>query len=85
MCSESNTIANMLAHGEAQMTRLVCFTSDRSLYSPCSLCGACREYLMQFHKDNGQMEIVQNPGNSSAIILDKLLPDWWGRDRFEVK
>lgn len=80
MCAERNAIANMLTNGESRIIKLVCVTSWGTVGSPC---GACREYLMQLHKDNGQMEILLDLDSSDTITLNELIPDWWGHSRFE--
>ena len=46
-------------------------------------CGACREALMQLASDAGDIEILLREEPRRVCTLRELLPDWWGRDRFE--
>lgn len=80
MCAERNAIANMITNGESHISKLVCVTSEGKVGSPC---GACREYLMQLHKDNGKMQILLDLNSADCVTLNELLPDWWGHTRFE--
>ncbi len=79
MCAERNAIANMITNGENKIVKLVCVTSDGSVGSPC---GACREYLMQLDKGNKNIEILINYKKLEAVMLEELIPNWWGYDRF---
>ena len=80
MCAERNAIANMITNGESKIVRLVCVMRDGSVGSPC---GACREYLMQLHKDSPEMEILVDLEPEKSVLLKELVPNWWGTKRFE--
>lgn len=80
MCAERNAIANMITNGESKIVRLVCVMRDGSVGSPC---GACREYLMQLHKDSPEMEILVDLKPEKSVLLKELVPNWWGTQRFE--
>ncbi|NQU68789.1 MAG: cytidine deaminase [Candidatus Marinimicrobia bacterium] len=80
MCAERNAIANMITHGESKIDKLVCVMSDGSVGSPC---GVCREYLMQLHKDSGEIKILTSIDGFTFIKLKDLIPDWWGHKYFE--
>lgn len=80
MCAERNAIANMITNGESKIVRLVCVMRDGSVGSPC---GACREYLMQLHKDSPEMEILVDLEPEKSVFLKELVPNWWGTQRFE--
>lgn len=80
MCAERNAIANMITNGESQIKKLVCVMGDGSVGSPC---GACREYLMQLDKESGEMEILVDLESEKIVKLESLIPDWWGKSRFE--
>lgn len=79
MCAERNAIANMITNGESRIVKLVCVMEDGSVGSPC---GACREYLMQLDADSPQMEILVDLASQRTVKLAELVPDWWGRCRF---
>lgn len=80
MCAERNAIANMITHGENQIDKVVAVVPDGRVGSPC---GACREYMMQLHKDSGEIEILLDLETKKTVRLKELIPDWWGKDRFE--
>lgn len=80
MCAERNAIANMITHGEHQIEKVVAVVEDGSVGSPC---GACREYMMQLDKDSGDIEILVDYESRKTVRLKELIPDWWGRGRFE--
>ncbi len=82
MCAERNAIANMITNGESQIEKLVAITPDGKVGSPC---GACREYMMQLDKDSGEIEILVDYEMRKTVRLKELLPDWWGKSRFDGK
>ncbi len=75
MCAERNAAANMITNGESKIVKLVAVFWDGSIAPPC---GACREFLMQLHKDSKDIEILVNYENFKTLKLNELLPDWWG-------
>ncbi len=79
MCAERNAIANMITNGEHQIDKVVAIIEDGSVGSPC---GACREYMMQLDKDSGDIEILVDFENRKTVRLKELIPDWWGKERF---
>lgn len=80
MCAERNAMANMITHGESQIDKVVAIVPSGKIGSPC---GACREFMMQLDKGSGDIEILLDLETEKTIRLKELLPDWWGRDRFE--
>lgn len=78
MCAERNAIANMITNKENEIVKLVCIDSKGNVCFPC---GACREYLMQLSKDSKDIEILKNIENEENILLEELIPNWWGYDR----
>lgn len=79
MCAERNAIANMITNGECEIDKVVAVMPDGKVGSPC---GACREYMMQLHKDSGQIEILLDLATEKTVRLKELIPDWWGQARF---
>ena len=79
-CAERNAIANMITNGENQIDKVVAVMPDGKVGSPC---GACREMMMQLHKDSGEIEILLDLETEKTVKLRELVPDWWGKDRFE--
>lgn len=80
MCAERNAIANMITNGESQIEKVLAIMPDGRVGSPC---GACREYMMQLDKNSGSIEILLDYETRKIITLDKLIPDWWGKSRFD--
>ena len=78
MCGERNAIANMITNGENEITKLVCVDSKGDVGSPC---GACREYMMQLSKNSKNIEILKDIDSKEIVLLEELVPDWWGYDR----
>ena len=80
MCAERNAIANMITNGESEIDKVVAVMPNGKLGSPC---GACREYMMQLDKNSGEIEILLDLEAQKTVKLKDLLPDWWGRERFD--
>ena len=78
-CAERNAILNMITHGETKIKKVVTIARDE-LRSPC---GACREAMMQLHKDSGEIELLVNEKTLETIKLKELMPDWWGANKFQ--
>ena len=82
MCAERNAIANMITNGESEIDKVVAVMSDGRVGSPC---GACRELMMQLSEYSPNIEILTDLESKSTVKLGELMPDWWGRERFENK
>ena len=80
MCAERNAIASMITHGEHEIDKVVAVMSDGRVGSPC---GACREFMMQLSPNSRDIEILVERDTYSTVKLGELMPDWWGRERFE--
>ena len=80
MCAERNAIANMITHGENEIDKVVAVMSDGRVGSPC---GACREMMMQLSPRSGEIEILTDIESKTTVKLRELMPDWWGKSRFE--
>ncbi len=80
LCAERNAVATMLTYGEQDIEKIVAVMPDGALGSPC---GACREMLMQLSPQSGEIEILLDLETEKTVRLKELVPDWWGRSRFE--
>ena len=80
MCAERNAIANMITNGESEIDKVVAVMTDGSVGSPC---GACREFMMQLSDRSAKIEILTDLDTHSFVTLGELVPDWWGKARFE--
>lgn len=79
MCAERNAIANMITNGESKIDKIVAVMGNGKVGSPC---GACREFMMQLDKNSGEIEILTDYEKKTTVRLGELVPDWWGKDRF---
>ena len=79
MCAERNAMANMITNGECEIDKVVAIIPDGSVGAPC---GACREFMMQLHKDSGNIEILMDYEKRRIVKLCELVPEWWGKERF---
>ena len=80
MCAERNAIANMITNGESRIEKVVAVMTDGRVGSPC---GACRELMMQLDKNSADIEILLDLESKRTVTLGELMPDWWGKERFE--
>jgi len=75
ICAERNAIANAIANGEKSILAI-------AIYSPnmqdCKPCGACRQVIFEFQKDN-EIEIVTQTSNENCgyktYKINELLPE----------
>lgn len=82
MCAERNAIANMITNGESKIDKIVAVMGSGGVGSPC---GACREFMRQLDENSGEIEILTDYEKKTTVRLDELVPDWWGKDRFNSK
>lgn len=47
-------------------------------------CGACREFFMQLDERNENMEIMSDYENRETVFMKLLIPDWWGKERYDA-
>lgn len=79
MCAERSAIAQMVTHGESQVTKVLAVMSDGKVGMPC---GACRELMMQLDKAAGDIEILTNYDSKKIVALKELMPNWWYEKSF---
>lgn len=80
ICAERNAIHTMITNGEYEIEKIVCVMSDgKAGGMPC---GACRELIMQLGENSKNIEILANE-NYETITMEKLMPNWWGKNRFK--
>ena len=80
VCAERNAIMNMITNGEHLIDKVVAVMPDGRVGAPC---GACRELMMQLDKNSGDIEILMDYDSRRVVSLAELVPDWWGKERFE--
>ena len=85
LCAERVAALNMyLSSGQTVVRRLIAFRDK----PPCGggsgmPCGACREFLYQLNEENEDMEIMADYGKRETVTLKELMPNWWGKERYE--
>lgn len=79
MCAERSAIAQMVTHGESQVTKVLAVMSDGKVGMPC---GTCRELMMQLDKAAGDIEILTNYDSKKIVALKELMPNWWYEKSF---
>lgn len=87
LCAERVAALNMYVNsGQTVIKRLVAFR-DKPPYGGGSgmPCGACREFLMQLSEQNQNMEILVDLETRQTVTLGKLIPNWWGFERYEAE
>ena len=82
ICAERNAIFNMITNGESKIDKIVAVMGSGGVGSPC---GACRELMRQLDENSGEIEILTDYEKKTTVRLDELVPDWWGKDRFNSK
>ncbi len=86
LCAERVAALNMYVNsGQTVIKRLIAFRV-RAPYGGGSgiPCGACREFLIQLSLQNKYTEIMVDYGKREIITLEKLLPNWWGEERYRT-
>lgn len=75
MCAERNAMANMITHGESQISKVVAIMPDGRVGPPC---GACCEFMLQLDPSNRDIEILLDYESRETARLQTLFPNWWG-------
>ena len=84
LCAERVAALNMYVNsGQTVVKRMIAFR-DKPPYGEGSgmPCGACREFFMQLSEENKHMEIMSDYEKRETVTLEKLIPDWWGKERY---
>ena len=75
--------------GQTKVKRIIAFRDQPPHGGPSGMpCGACREFLMELHPDNSNLEFMVDYETRQTVTLGELLPLWWGEERaqqFEEK
>ncbi|MFD1455762.1 cytidine deaminase family protein [Levilactobacillus lanxiensis] len=79
LCAERVALLNMYTtSGETEVQRLIAFRDAPPTGISGMPCGVCRETLLQFSPNNRHTQIMADYATRRTVILDDLLPDWWG-------
>ena len=86
LCAERVAALKMyMDSGETVIKRMIAFRDNPPSYNGGMPCGACREFLMQLSYENRFMEIMTDYETRKIVILNDLIPNWWGDTRYESK
>jgi cytidine deaminase len=90
LCAERAALFNMYQEsGQTKVKRIIAFRDQPPHGGTSGMpCGACREFLMELHPDNRNLEFMVDYETRQTITLSELLPLWWGEERaqhFEEK
>ena len=85
LCAERVAALNMYANsGQTVIKRMIAFRAEAPSGGGTGMpCGACREFLMQLSYQNKDMEIMVDYEKRETVTLEKLLPNWWGVERYK--
>lgn len=79
LCAERMALINMYqASGETQVKRIIAFRDTPPTNHGGMPCGICRETLMQFSPKNKETQIMVDYESREIVMLEELLPKWWG-------
>ena len=69
--------------GQTRIKRLIAFRDKAPSGGGSGMpCGACREFFYQLNEENENMEIMVDYDTRETVTLKELMPDWWGKDRY---
>ena len=73
LCAERNAMSNAIAAGEkGKLVKIAIFSKDRT---NCMPCGACRQWMSEFKKDNDLQIILESEDSKCAVFtIEELLP-----------
>ena len=73
LCAERNAMSNAIVSGEkGKLVKIAIFSKDRA---NCMPCGACRQWMAEFKKDENLQIILESEDSKCAIFtIKELLP-----------
>ena len=82
LCAERVAALNMyMSTGKTRIRRLIACRENPPKNGGMP-CGACREFLMQLDRANGEMEILTDFESRRTVKLKEVFPSWWGEKRY---
>ena len=86
LCAERIAALNMyIQSGQTVIKRMIAFRDNPPKENGGMPCGACREFLLQLSPKNKDIEILTDYETRKTVILNDLIPNWWGWKRYENK
>lgn len=84
LCAERVAALNMyINEGNTVVRRMIAFRNEAPKKNGGMPCGACREFFMQLAYENRNMEILTDFENRKIVLLEDLIPNWWGDKRYK--
>ncbi len=71
ICAERNAIGNAIANGEKEIFAIAIYSPNRD---DCLPCGACRQVISEFCRDEGIDVITEKDGRLEIRNINELLP-----------
>lgn len=85
LCAERVAALNMYVNsGQTVIKRMIAFRDAPPSGGGSGMpCGACRDFLLQLSPENRDTEIMVDYETRETVTLGKLMPDWWGDERYQ--
>ncbi len=85
LCAERVAAVNMIVNSGQTIIKRLLVMRDKPPYKNGNFlpCGACREFLLQLNIKNKNCMILTDYESRDFTTLDKLIPHWWGEERYK--
>ena len=87
LCAERVAALNMIVNSGQTAIKRILVMRDVPPYKEGNFipCGACREFLLQLNIKNKDTQILIDYETKEYVLLESLLPKWWGTERYQNK
>lgn len=87
LCAERVAALNMIVNSGQTVIKRILVMRDIPPYKEGNFipCGACREFLLQLNIKNKDTQILIDYETKEYVLLESLLPKWWGTERYQNK
>lgn len=87
LCAERVAALNMIVNSGQTVIKRILVMRDVPPYREGNFipCGACREFLLQLNIKNKDTQILIDYETKEYVLLESLLPKWWGTERYQNK
>ncbi len=80
LCAEAVAIGQMAVAGERRITDVMVLGAGDEPITPC---GACRQRLLEFSRDDTRVHLVNISGRKDTVLLTDLLPRAFSRRQLD--
>ena len=80
LCAEAAAIGQMAVAGERRITDVMVLGAGEEPITPC---GACRQRLLEFSRDDTRVHLVNISGRIDTVLLTDLLPRAFSRRQLD--